>query len=225
MTSAPTTVTGLANGTAYRFSVKATNTVGDSAASAASNEVTPKAPATAPGAPTSVTATGGDKQAQVSWTAPANDGGSPITGYTVTSTPGGITKTVTGDQRTTTVTGLANGTAYRFTVKATNTVGDSPASNPSNEVVPATTPDQMAKPVVTVRGSKATVVWKPAADNGSAITQYTVLVSGERPETVDPSKNKLVVRGLAKGRHKVKVYATNALGDSDVSEATKIRVG
>ena len=52
-------------------------------------------PATVPGAPTIGTATAGSAQATVTFTAPASDGGSPITGYTVTATPGGRTCSTT----------------------------------------------------------------------------------------------------------------------------------
>ena len=62
------------------------------------------------------------------------NGGSPITSYTVTSSPGG--KTATGASSPITVTGLTNGTAYTFTVTATNALGTGPASSPSNSVTP-----------------------------------------------------------------------------------------
>ncbi|GAB3423524.1 RHS repeat-associated core domain-containing protein [Flindersiella endophytica] len=94
-----------------------------------------KAP-TAPAAPTSVQASGSDGEASVTWTAPASDGGAPITSYTVTSSPGGKTATVDGDQTTATVTGLTNNTAYTFTVKAKNAVGEGAASAASSPVVP-----------------------------------------------------------------------------------------
>ena len=83
--SSPCTVTGLTNGTSYTFTVHATNALGSSAESAASNSVTPAA---VPGPPTVPSATAGNTQATVSFTAPSNDGGAPITGYTATSAPG-----------------------------------------------------------------------------------------------------------------------------------------
>jgi hypothetical protein len=90
-----------------------------------------------PGAPTGVTAVGADSSAVVSWSAPASDGGSTITGYTVTSTPGGQTCTTAG-ALSCTVSGLANGTAYTFTVTATNAAGTGPPSTASSSVTPQT---------------------------------------------------------------------------------------
>src|SRR5205085_9295909 len=110
------TVSGLINGTAYTFTVKATNAIGTGPASSPSNSVTPKNVTTVPAAPTGVTAAAGNAAAAVSWTAPA-DGGSPITGYTVVASPGGATATAAGSATSATVSGLINGTAYTFTVK------------------------------------------------------------------------------------------------------------
>ena len=72
------------NGTSYTFRVAAINAIGTGNQSADSNAVTPVAPATVPGAPTIGTATAGNAQATVTWSAPASNGGSAITGYVVT---------------------------------------------------------------------------------------------------------------------------------------------
>lgn len=90
--------------------------------------------ATIPESPTITSVTSGESQAIVAFSAPSSDGGSPITSYTVTSNPGGISKTVSSSPIY--VTGLTNGTSYTFTVIATNVVGNSAPSVASAAVVP-----------------------------------------------------------------------------------------
>jgi hypothetical protein len=89
---------------------------------------------TVPAAPTIGTATAGNASASVAFTAPANIGSSAITSYTATSSPGAFTGT--GASSPVTVSGLTNGTAYTFTVQATNGAGTGPASAASNSVTP-----------------------------------------------------------------------------------------
>lgn len=87
-----------------------------------------------PGAPTSVTAVGGDAQATISFTAPTFTGVPPgIIQYRAISSPGGIT--ATGASSPLTVAGLTNGTPYTFSVDATNGVQFGP-SGVSNSVTP-----------------------------------------------------------------------------------------
>jgi hypothetical protein len=125
---------GLTNGAAYTFTITATNGIGQSAESATSNAVTPY---TVPDAPIigAAAVAGISGQATVSFTAPASNGGSPITSYTATSSPGGITGTLSqAGSGTITVNGLANGTDYNFTIRATNAGGLSAESAASNTV-------------------------------------------------------------------------------------------
>src|SRR5450759_5047556 len=175
-TNTPITVTGLTNGTAYTFTVTATNAIGNSVASSASNSVTPTAPSTAPGAPTIRTASAGNTQATVTFTAPVSNGGSAITGYTVTSVPGGLTGTGTASPIT--VTGLTNETAYTFTVTATNAIGTSVASSASNSVTPvapSTVPGAPTIGTASAGTAQAVVTFTaPVNNGGSAITGYTV---------------------------------------------------
>ncbi|MGE6230849.1 S-layer homology domain-containing protein [Paenibacillus chitinolyticus] len=89
---------------------------------------------TIPSEPVNVSAAAGNGQAVVSFTAPVSDGGNTITGYEVTASPGD--KVVSGTASPITVTGLTNGTAYTFTVKALNAAGESAASAPTNSVTP-----------------------------------------------------------------------------------------
>ncbi len=83
---------------------------------------------TVPGAPTSVNAVVGNASATVSWSAPVSVGGSAITGYTVTASPGAKTCAWTSGPLNCAVVGLTNGTSYTFTATATNAIGTSAAS-------------------------------------------------------------------------------------------------
>ncbi len=136
-TATTETVTGLTHGVTYRFKVAAVNGIGTGPSSKVSNPVTPVV--TAPGAPTIGTAIAGDGQATVSWSAPASDGGSPITGYVVAAYVGlnSVKARIFNSTSTTqTVTGLTNGTTYRFRVRAYNAIGLSGYSKTTNPVTP-----------------------------------------------------------------------------------------
>lgn len=94
--------------------------------------------ANAPGEPTNVSASPGDSQATVNWTAPASNGGTPITGYELTTYQGGVSQSVTqvGTVTQWTVNALTNGTEYTFKVAAKNAIGTGPQSAPSAPVTP-----------------------------------------------------------------------------------------
>lgn len=101
-----------------------------------------------PGAPTIGTATAGNAQATVTFTAPGDIGGGPITGYRATSTPGGIIGTAASSPIT--VTGLTNGVAYTFTVAAQNAGGFGSESAASNSVTPTAATDPNFASVVSL---------------------------------------------------------------------------
>jgi hypothetical protein len=128
------TVPSLNNGDSYSFTVTATNSSGTGPESDPSNSAIP-APATAPGAPTKVSAVGLDSSARISWTA-AVPNRSTITLYTATSSPDGLTCAWTSGPLSCTVLGLKNRTVYTFTVTATNGVDTGPASSPPVSATP-----------------------------------------------------------------------------------------
>ncbi len=132
--------------------------------------VTP--PPTVPGAPTGATATAGNGQASISFLAPANNGGATITSYSVTCTPGPFSQSGPGSPLV--VTGLANGTPYDCTVRATNSAGQGAASASVN-VTPVGPPGVPLNFMVSPRDSSVMVTFNPpASDGGSMIDNYTV---------------------------------------------------
>jgi hypothetical protein len=153
------TISGLTPGTTYTFTVQASNPTGSGPVSAPSNSVTPPAIAP-PSPPTGVSATPATKQALVSWKAPLLEGGSPITGYTVTPYIGSTAQTpinVGASVSSTVVTGLTNGTSYMFKVAATNSVGTGEKSQPSSAVTPQDTIFEFATPSTVDTGDPSSV--------------------------------------------------------------------
>ena len=154
-------VTGLTNGSAYRFQISAGNAEGTSPYSALSDPVTPRVPITTPDAPTIGAPSAADASATVRWTAPANTGGSAITSYNVRAYTGTtVVKSVgaTGTATSVTVTGLTNGTAYTFDVRAVNAAGTSTASARSTSVTPVAVATAPAHPA---SGPPAPVMAQP----------------------------------------------------------------
>ncbi|GAB3357328.1 S8 family serine peptidase [Modestobacter lapidis] len=177
------------------------------------------AAATAPGAPTGVSAAPGNGSATVTWSA-APDNGSPVTQYTVAAAPGGATATTSG-ATTARVTGLSNGTPYTFTVTATNAAGTGPASSASAPVTPADVPGAPTAVVAVAHDAGATVSWTPGPDNGSAVRRYSVR-SPERPGVVSTTTGTtLLVPGLTNGTpYTFVVRADNSVGTGPESAAS-----
>ncbi|SDF22248.1 Fibronectin type III domain-containing protein [Blastococcus fimeti] len=217
------TVTGLTNGTAYTFAVAAGNRVGTGEWSVRSTAVTPAGVAVVPGAPTITSVAGGNATAELTWSAPTEDGGAPVTGYEVTVLSGGQpvgTAVVTVDGTSATVTGLTNGTAYTFTVAAVNAVGTGAPSVASSSVTPRTVPGAPTNVAGIPGNGSVTVTWSAPADTGgSALTGYEIRAysggSGVPVATVAAaaSATSTVVPALINGtEYTVTVAAVNGAG-------------
>ena len=183
------TIEDLDNGDEYEVQVRAVNAAGDGAWSATAKGT----PATTPDAPTSLTFTAAATQLTLSWTAPSEDGGDDLTGYSVeyvestsstTPTTGwasvpstsSTTTCDTADDVTTTScihAGLDKNTKYWYRIKATNDVGDSSGltnSQTTNSTVPGD-PDNLS---ATVSGLTVSISWDEPDDDGGLDLEYTV---------------------------------------------------
>lgn len=217
--SAPTTQTlvGLSAGIGYRFRVKAINAVGNGRYSnptpvitvlgdaPSTSETTTDGELTVPGAPIIGTATAGEASATASWTAPASDGGSNITGYVVTPYQGFSaepSRTFATVDTTQTITDLVGGSTYRFRVQAINTVGTGPFSRTSNEVTP--TAVAVAKTEVIVESGDS--FWTLAAEavgeklgveptNRAIANYWLVFIEVNRDRLVYPNNADLIYPG------------------------------
>jgi titin len=172
-------MSGLSNGMMYTFRVAARNGNGTGPAGV-SGPVTVGAPL----APTGVTATGGNGQAVVRWTAPSANNGSAVTGYVVTPYLGATAqaaKSFTSTATTQTVTGLSNGKTYTFVVAARNARGTGPQSNASAGV--ATAPLIVPGVGGVIEGDSGTVtldvpVTLSRAATAAVTVSYTTLDTG-----------------------------------------------
>lgn len=112
--------------------------------------------AVVPGAPVIGTALAGNARAMVNFTPPASNDGTDIDQYKVTASPGGVT--ATGTASPITITGLTNGTAYTFTVRAHNSLGYGAASTASNSVTPAAPTFTVADALLALKMTVGTVI-------------------------------------------------------------------
>ena len=167
------TITGLTNGTPYRFVVTASSSAGTSAPMSTTRAVTPFTKASAPQAVTTVR---GTKSVRVAWNAPSSNGGAEIKSYVVTSNPDNKTCRSSAVSACT-VRGLTRGQSYIFSVTANNKAGSSPLAYS----LPTSPSDLSSAPSAVVsqsQGSAINVSWmRPQSDGGSAIQRYRVTSS------------------------------------------------
>ena len=212
------TVRNLTNGQPYRFRVRAVNSVGAGAASAASPNITP---ATEPDAPSGLSATVSDQRVDLIWTAPASNGGATILRYEYELDFSGTwTSTGIGTATSYTVTGLTNGQFYTFRVRAVNRAGAGPASN-SQPATPTSTlvaPDAPFGLSATPGNRQVMLSWVQPS-GGAALTHYEYEQDGSETWTstggTAPSHT---VRNLTNGQpYRFRVRAVNSAGASAAS--------
>jgi hypothetical protein len=183
---------------------------------------------TAPGVPTITGAVRGDQQVQLTWSAPASDGGSPITGYTITPYIGAVAQTPvlsSGTGTSKAVTGLVNGTTYTFRVVAANAVGNGPSSSPSTAVTPAGVPTAPTVSSVVAGDAQVSLVWSAAGANGSSITGYVVTPYignvAQTSVTTTGTGTSTTITGLANGTtYTFTVAGKNGVGTGSASAAS-----
>jgi subtilisin family serine protease len=207
------TDTGRTNGSTYEYEVSAVNVAGEGPRSTPPVAATPLELADAP---TGVQATPGNAQVQLSWTAPTDTGGLPITSYRVFRN-GGLTavhQTADGSTLSWTDTGRTNGTTYTYTVAAVTGAGQGATSSPPASATPRTVP---AAPVLsaTVGDEQVSLSWTAPANGGSPITRYRVFVDDAQVhETADGSTLTYVVTDLENGvAYDFEVAAVNEVGE------------
>lgn len=183
-------------------------------------------PITIPDAPTIVTVTRYDRRVDVTYTAPLNDGNTPITSYTATSDPEGLTGVLNqAESGTIKVEGLTNGVEYNFVVTASNTIGTSSESPRSIGIIPATFPGVPSIDSVTALSQSVEIVFSaPENDGGSSITSYVIQSDAGDQYTFEQSGGGTVtIDGLENGKaYKFRIYSTNSVGPSEKSDWSNI---
>ena len=220
-TATSTTVQDLENAKTYEFQVRAVNSAAAGQPATASATLAESAP----GAPANLTATGGDEQVALSWGAPA-DGGSDILRYEYRYARAGVAYGDTwstvggaGNARSVTVTGLTNGTDYKFQVRAVNSVGEGTAAEAS--ATPGRAPSAPTGITARVESETITVMWgMPADTGGSDLSGYQVryrMNGGNWSNWMNveggASATSYTMTGLTNGTgHEIQVAAVNAVG-------------
>jgi glucose/arabinose dehydrogenase len=141
--------------------------------------------------------------ANLTWSAPASNGGAAIHYYTVVATPtaGGpvISSRFAGAATSGTIYGLKNGTSYALSISATNAVGTGPSASYSATVTTGV-PDQMVAPRAAPGNGLVTLSWQPPYNGNEPLDGYVVAVNPMgKPsftETFSPAATSGVIRGL-----------------------------
>jgi len=210
--SSPTTTsytdTGLTNGTTYYYVVSAVNTAGESSNSTQVS-ATPQA---IPAAPTNVTATAGNAQVALTWSA-----SSGATSYNVkrSTTSGGPYTTISSPTTTSyTNTGLTNGTTYYYVVSAVNTAGES-ANSSQVSATPQAIPVAPTNVTATAGNAQVALSWSASSGATSYNVKRSTTSGGPYTTISSPTTTSYTDTGLTNGTtYYYVVSAVNTAGES-----------
>jgi hypothetical protein len=216
--SSPITISGLTNGTPYQVEIRAVSSIGAGDASAPVSGT----PSTVTSAPGDVVAVAGDAAMTISWSAPSETGGVPITSYVATlfDQPSGgvpLASCTTTSATTCGVELLDNGTTYYVGVVALNAAGTSPSSAPRVAATP------LGRPSVGIAsinaGANDLQVDVDVDDNGAPISTFEYRLDGGEWISAATSSEPFTISGLQTGTtYVVEVRARNQVGAGEASD-------
>ncbi|MEM0449177.1 MAG: fibronectin type III domain-containing protein [Methanomassiliicoccales archaeon] len=214
---------GLSDGTVYYYKVSATNSAGEGALSAEVSCVT----FALPSEPLSLSGVGGVRSVTLSWSPPASDGGTPITGYRLyrgTSTTSQSLIATLGPVLSFVDASLSNGTTYYYRVSAVNAVGEGGSSPIASTTTSVLVPSAPRGLIASASKDSITLTWTaPTSDGGSKVTGYRIYrgASSENLALIASISNDTYYMdsGLVNGQiYYYRVSAINVAGEGSLSE-------
>ncbi|BBA98510.1 putative secreted protein [Actinacidiphila reveromycinica] len=174
-------------------------------------------PKAVPDVPAAVSATSSGTSVTVRWSAPADDGGSPVTGYRVSLDDGHQIAIKDPDSRSTTFTRLTADRSYTARVQAVNAVGVSQKSAATAPVaVGGGKPGRPTVTSVVTHGKQVRVTWKPAGSSGFPVLGYVVtLDDGTTAHVPGTATTALLTARTKEKTHTATVTAVTLAGTSD----------
>ena len=221
VTGSPVTITGLINNTIYSINLRAVNAIGPGSWANISVRT-----GTPPAAPTALTATPGNRQVTIAFTAGANNGNT-ITNYQYSIDDGTtwVTRSPVSVNSPLVITGLTNGVTYPFKIRAVNVIGPGIAST-TVSAMPIGPPAAPTALRATAGNAQATIDFTPGAANGSAITNYEYSINaGSSWVAFNPAVTTAPVNisGLVNGNtFQIRLRAINAIGIGDFSSLINV---
>ena len=221
----PLVISNLDNGTTYSFEIQAVTEVG---AGQPNTPLLSLIPAVLPGVPQNLVVAISDESLDVSWEAPANNGGAAITAYIIEWSSNSFTNfdthTTVAADRSYTIPNLTNGLAYQVRIRAQNGVGDSEIVTDPSNTIPGRLPPVVQNFTAVPNDQRVTLTWqKPFIDpNDISLSEYHLYYktsgsawSADPERTFGSNIDAFTVPGLVNGNfYDFKIKSVTAFGES-----------